>query len=261
MSCISALLLALAVLASSGTGLPTLSPRDDLPPMVPYNTRAGDADLVLKLMTASTAAERSQLLNQPGDHVFDFNVAGNPPSGAITNGKGGTTVAATSKSFPALIGNGVGMTIGFLDACSINSPHVHNRGTEFNIVVEGQLVTNAMEENGALAFQDLLSKYQATVFPQGSIHTEFNPSCEPAVFVAGFNSVDPGVSQISQNFFRLRPDIVEATLGDIQTFNGQDIDSFRHMIPDNVVLGIEQCLQTCDIQKRAKRSVEDLLLE
>jgi hypothetical protein len=38
----------------------------------------------------------------------------------------------------------------------------------------------------------------ATVFPQGAIHFEMNPSCEEAMFVAGFNGEDPGVNQVAQ---------------------------------------------------------------
>jgi hypothetical protein len=36
------------------------------------------------------------------------------------------------------------------------------------------------------------------VFPQGAIHFEMNPSCEKAMFVAGFNGEDPGVDQVAQ---------------------------------------------------------------
>lgn len=49
-----------------------------------------------------------------------------------------------------------------------------------------------------------------TVFPQGAIHTEFNPQCQPAVFVAGFANEDPGVQQSAQRLFELDDDVLEA---------------------------------------------------
>lgn len=52
-----------------------------------------------------------------------------------------------------------------------------------------------------------------TVFPQGSTHTEWNPDCTDAVFVAGFNSDDPGVKQDAQTTFGLSDEVMEAILG------------------------------------------------
>lgn len=230
----------------------------DLPPVVPINTRSGDLDLIAKLITAPTQADRVGLLNLPGDYIFDFN-ADDAPESSETRGLGGMTVAATAKTFPALIGNGAAMTLGFLGPCGMNTAHVHNRATELNVIVKGRLITNFVLENGARPIENILSLYQMAVFPNGAIHQEFNPDCEDAVFVAGFDNADPGVSQIAQNFFSLRTDVVQATLGGIQTLNGQDIESFREMIPANVALGIDACLKKCGLKRNPKRSVEDLL--
>jgi hypothetical protein len=57
-----------------------------------------------------------------------------------------------------------------------------------------------------------LKKFDGTVFPQGSIHYQFNNNCQDATFVATLNSEDPGTSQIAQNFFALNPQVVDATL-------------------------------------------------
>lgn len=234
------------------------SPYDIPNPAEPKpNPRSGDMDLIAKLMVAPTQQDRVRLLQEPGDFVFDFNDSG-APEGSESAGKGGFTVAATARTFPALIGNGGAMTVGFLGPCAMNTPHVHNRATELNIVVEGRLVTNFQVENGLPSMSNVLNKYQMTVFPQGAIHQEFNPDCEDAVFVAGFNNVDPGVEQIAQTFFGLRPDVVAATLGGVYQIEGADLESFRDRIPANVALGVEQCLQKCGIQKNAKRSVEEV---
>lgn len=226
--------------------------QDFLPPVVPYNTRTGDQTLISNLLLAPTTRERANLLNQPGDHVFDFNNRDIP--GGESEGLGGHTVAATARTFPALIGNGGAMTMGFIGPCGMNTPHVHNRATELNVIVKGRLVTNFVIENGVEPISNTLDLYQMTVFPQGAIHQEFNPDCEEAVFVAGFNNVDPGVEQVAQAFFNLNPAVVGATLGGVSTLNGQDIESFREHIPDNVALGIDACLKKCGLKRNAKRA-------
>ncbi|KAL4905227.1 hypothetical protein BDW74DRAFT_178230 [Aspergillus multicolor] len=147
----------------------------------------------------------------------------------------------------------------FLGPCGMNTAPVRNRATELNVVVKGRLVTNSVLENGAAPIENTMPLYQMAVFPQGAIHQEFNSNCEDTVFVAGFNNADPGVSQVARSFFSLRKDVVQATLGGIHTLNGQDLESFREMIPANIVLGIEACLAKCGLSKNAKRDVSELL--
>ncbi|KAH7233700.1 spherulin-1A [Fusarium tricinctum] len=227
-----------------------------LPPIVRINTRSGDRDLITKLMTAPTQAERAKLLDQPGDFIFDF---GNFTGAGEAVGKGGRSVSATALTMPALIGNEGAMTVAFLGPCGMNTAHVHNRATELNIIVKGRLVTNFVLENGVRPIENTMDTFQMAVFPQGAIHQEFNPDCTDAVFVASFGSNDPGVNQVAQNFFSLRPDVVSATLGGIKTIDGKDIESFRDMIPKNIALGIDSCLKKCGIERNAKRSIEEIL--
>ncbi|KAL4956368.1 RmlC-like cupin domain-containing protein [Aspergillus filifer] len=230
---------------------------DMLPPIVPVNPRSGDKDLIQSLLLAPTQADRAALLTEPGDFIFDFN----NPTESESRGKGGFSTAATAKTFPALIGNNAAMTLGFLGPCGMNTAHVHNRATELNVVVKGRLVTNFILENGVSPVENTMELYQMAVFPQGAIHQEFNPDCEETVFVAGFNSQDPGVSQVAQNFFGLRGDVVQATLGGVSTFDGKDLESFREIIPANIALGIEACLDKCGIQRNQKRDLGSLLAE
>jgi hypothetical protein len=152
------------------------------------------------------------------------------------------------------------MTVGFIGACGINTPHVHPRSTQINIIVKNKLVTQFTLENGARSIVNTLDEFEMTVFPQGAVHTEFNPTCEESIFVAGFASEDPGVQQSAQTFFGLRDDVVEATLGvgKDATFNGEDLDTFRRLIPDNVAQSIELCLQNCNIKKKPKRSLSEI---
>ncbi|KIW14497.1 hypothetical protein PV08_07281 [Exophiala spinifera] len=210
--------------------------------------RAGNQDLINALLQAPTAADRLNLLPDPSDHLYDFN---NPPlSSAITTGNGGHTVKADRKDFPALIGTGVSMTVGFIGPCGFNTPHTHPRSAEINIVVEGSLGTEYILENGAPYIRNRLDKYMMTVFPQGAIHTEWNPECNDAVFVAGFASEDPGVQQSAQRLFDLDDDVLEAVFANDFTFDGRDIDQFRSLIPANVANGVESCLAKCGISKR-----------
>lgn len=116
--------------------------------------------------------------------------------------------------------------------------------------MQGALVAEFVAENGVPPVINNLSQYQMTVFPQGALHTEFNPLCTPSVFVAGFASEDPGVQQTVQSFFGLENDIVKAALGGDGTVSGVDIDAFRGLVPKNVALGVESCLKACGLKKR-----------
>ncbi|KAI0309732.1 RmlC-like cupin domain-containing protein, partial [Amylostereum chailletii] len=153
---------------------------------------------------------------------------------------------ASSENFPAVIGNGVSMTIGFLGPCGMNSPHTHPRATEINFSLNTTLRGGVLVENGARFVEVDIAPGSATVFPQGAIHFEMNPSCEPAMFVAGFNNEDPGVNQVAQRYFGLPPDIVGATLGGLGVQQVYDLES---KIPDNVILGVDVCLQRCGITR------------
>ena len=205
---------------------------------------AGNKDLLQALMLAPTAVQRIELIPNDNDFVYDFN---NPPENATTTGKGGHTVRADRDLFPPLVHTGVSMTLGFLGPCGFNTPHVHPRSSEINVVVKGSLVAEFTLENKARTITNHLSTNQMTVFPQGAMHTEFNPDCTDALFVAGFADEDPGVQQAAQTFFGLEQDIIEAALKNDFTFEGKDVNKFRSMIPANVAMGVESCLQKCRI--------------
>jgi oxalate decarboxylase/phosphoglucose isomerase-like protein (cupin superfamily) len=107
-------------------------------------------------------------------------------------------VTANAATFPAIIGNGMAVSLGFLEGCGLNTPHVHPRGTEFNVAVNGTLRTGMLSENGARFVFTELSPGSATIFPRGAIHFEMNLECEPTLFVAAFNNEDPGGSAVAQ---------------------------------------------------------------
>jgi hypothetical protein len=142
------------------------------------------------------------------------------------------------------------MTLGFIGPCGFNTPHVHLRAAELNIVVQGRLMGSVTAENSARHIQHTLNQFQITVFPQRTLHTEWNPDCEPAVFVAAFPSEDPGVQQAAQTFFGFEDDVIQAALGGDGSVNGQDLDKFKALIPPNVALGVESCLKKCKLEAR-----------
>ena len=138
----------------------------------------------------------------------------------------------------------------------MNSPHTHPRATEMLTVVQGKVKTGFMLENNFVKPADgsnalttqvsaELTPFQSTIFPQGSIHFQFNDNCEPATFVAALNSADPGTSQIAQNFFFLNESIVDFALSGVMNIDGSNIDMFRDKLPVNLVQDMDSCLARC----------------
>ena len=137
----------------------------------------------------------------------------------------------------------------------MNTIHVHPRSAEIQVVTQGKLTTEMVPENGVnkdgkrRVIKTELSPYQMTVFPQGSVHTQFNPTCYDAIFVASFASEDFGAGQIADETFAFSDDVLSATFG--QIVDGAEIDKVRAAIPASIAQGVEQCLKACNIPKRA----------
>lgn len=147
------------------------------------------------------------------------------------------------------------MTVLFLEPCGINTPHIHPRATELLILVEGSsLKFGSVLENGLVApgqnqeITGTLNKFQATAFPQGSIHWQFNDACSPAVAFAALNSGNPGTSQMAQNFLSLNADVVNATLGFPRIVGGGNFEEARSAIPVNLAQDVHGCLARCRSQ-------------
>ncbi|KAJ6560730.1 RmlC-like cupin domain-containing protein [Mycena sp. CBHHK59/15] len=211
--------------------------------------KAAEADLVGKLRLAPVATDRITLLSSDDEFAFDFF----DPTKAATVGEGGKLVTANSATFPAVIGNGAAMAVGFLGPCSINTPHTHPRATEMQISVNGTIRTGMITENGGRFIMTELPPGSMTVFPMGSIHFQANEGCDPAMFVASFNSEDPGALQIAQRFLGLPPDIIGITLGDIGV---EEIAGVEAQIPDNVAAGTDACLKRCHLTRPSQPSLQ-----
>lgn len=175
--------------------------------------------------------------------VFDFNNQ-TPKDGA----KGGSILLATVDNFPILEELGISGAISLVEPCGLNVPHTHPRADEFFTVIDGILDTGFVQENGfAGEVQTQLGKYQATVFPMGSIHYQQNPTCSPAVFVAALNDEDPGRSDIATSYWALSADVIDAALGFPTTIGGGNIEEWRAHIPANLAAGVDSCLQACGL--------------
>ncbi|KAJ7662841.1 RmlC-like cupin domain-containing protein [Mycena polygramma] len=177
--------------------------------------------------------------------VFDFN-GQKPAAGA----KGGSILLATVDNFPILEELGLAGAVSMVEPCGLNIPHLHPRASEILTVVDGVLNTGLVQENGFnAAIETQLGQYQATVFPQGSIHFQQNPTCSPAVFVAALNNEDPGRSDIATSFWMLSSDVINAALGFPQTIGADTIDAWRSHLPVNLAAGVDSCLKACGLSE------------
>lgn len=97
------------------------------------SSRSGNRNFITALLNAPKAAEPLNLLPNARDHTYDFN----QPlcEDAQTAGLGSHAVEADRLDFQALIGDGVGMTVGLIGPYGLNTSHTHPRSAEINIVV------------------------------------------------------------------------------------------------------------------------------
>lgn len=103
-----------------------------------------------------------------------------------------------------------------------------------------------------------LEAFDATIFPKGAIHLEFNPTCEPAQFAAYFNTNDPGVSFVAANLFSLEDQLVIATLGGDAVVSGADLASIQQALPPKLATGVQECVSKCGITPYGKRSLAEV---
>jgi hypothetical protein len=113
---------------------------------------------------------------------------------------------------------------------------------------ENGVFKNNIAANGRRVITNTVNAFQMQPFYMGSVHTQFNPDCTPATFVASFNSEDFGAGQVPDELFAMSPDVVSAAFG--QAIDGADVAKFKGAIPTSIALGVEQCLKTCGIAMR-----------
>jgi hypothetical protein len=282
MSCFSKLaIIALAASIASAVAVPTrvsMSSRDDangtlipgievgstVGPVTPLDAATVVSEIVNSMRDATTQVGRFKALLQdkeanllPDDElrqrtIFDFNSAKAAPPG-----NGGAIGVASIASFPIVADSGIAVAMGFLGPCGLNTPHTHPRATEFLTLIQGdRLESGFILENGFVGpdgktpqeVRTSITTNQGTVFPVGSNHWQFNPTCDDVTFVAALSNDDPGTSQLAQNFFNLDGEVIEATLGFPEALTADKLPEFRKNIPVNVAEIVEQCVQKCGLK-------------
>ncbi|CAG8962048.1 hypothetical protein HYFRA_00005090 [Hymenoscyphus fraxineus] len=238
--------------APSASSMPSATPtsnRTDSAPAAPL-----PSDITRQLFLADTAADRYTLLPENRNFVFNFNDSTRLGRG----GRGGDLIPANRKTFAPLVGTGSGMAVGFLKGCGFNTPHVHPRATELQIVVKGRVITEMVPENGVFnvpgqpssgrrVIRNELGPFQMQPFYQGSVHSQYNPDCEEAQFVASFNSEDFGTGPVADELAALDAETFTAAFG--EAVNAEDLERFRRQIPASIALGVASCLQKCNLTR------------
>ena len=116
------------------------------------------------------------------------------------------------------------------------------------LVVKGRMITEFVAETGARKIRLTHDTFSMALFPQGSLHLQFNPDCEEMILVTAFNQEDHGVNTPGESLFFLDNDFVGLALG-LEFLPGANIDEFRNLVPATIAQGVESCLKKCGIKK------------
>ncbi|XP_059433947.1 germin-like protein subfamily 1 member 11 [Corylus avellana] len=106
--------------------------------------------------------------------------------------------------------NTLGISLARIDFApyGLNPPHIHPRGTEILVVLEGTLLVGFVTSNpDNRFFSKVLNAGDVFVFPIGLIHFQFNVGKTNAVAFAGLSSQNPGLITIANAVFGSNPPI------------------------------------------------------
>jgi oxalate decarboxylase/phosphoglucose isomerase-like protein (cupin superfamily) len=242
--------------------------------MNPLAKRDIDPNTVNVLTSEQLTAQRKALLLAQSETAREAILFPNPPNASndtfqfinntVTPPTGGTIFLSTINNFPALGATGLAAAVGFVNPCGLNTPHWHPRSNEFLTVVQGSLIGVLILESdsgagnvvgspapavGALPqISTTLSNYTGMLFPKGLIHWQFNDACEPAVFVAGFDSPDPGRAEAARGFFSAEPDeVISASTGYTDYLTPAQIKALRPTLTSSFTSIVESCAKKCGI--------------
>ncbi|XP_061363344.1 germin-like protein subfamily 1 member 13 [Gastrolobium bilobum] len=137
----------------------------------------------------------------------DFFLHVNP--GNTKNPLGSKVTTVTVNELVGL--NTLGISLARIDFApkGLNPPHIHPRGTEILIVIEGTILVgfvSSNQENNRL-FTKVLNKGDVFVFPIGLIHFQLNVGYGNAIAISGLSSQNPGLTIIANNVFGANPPI------------------------------------------------------
>ena len=109
--------------------------------------------------------------------------------------------------------NTLGISLARIDFApkGLNPPHIHPRGTEILIVLEGTLHVGFVTSQNRLITK-VLNKGDVFVFPIGLIHFQLNVGYGNAVSISALSSQNPGVTTIANAVFGSNPPISSEVL-------------------------------------------------
>lgn len=144
----------------------------------------------------------------------DFYYAGglNKPNN-VTSPLGSAIKLVYDEILPGLNTEGVGIARLDFDLDGLNPPHLHPRGAEIFMVLEGSLYAGLITSNPPnpnnknQLFTKILNAGDIFVFPRGMIHFQYNIGKTKAVAIAAFNSQNPGVMTIAKSIFGSEPSV------------------------------------------------------
>ncbi|KAI4639881.1 uncharacterized protein J4E78_010783 [Alternaria triticimaculans] len=257
------------------TLLATLAVANPIAPGPPYHSkRTINPNTVNALTAAELTTQRNALLLAQSETAREAILFPNPPNAAndtfqfinntVTPPTAGSIFLSTINNFPALGSTGLAAAVGFVNPCGLNTPHWHPRSNEFLTVTQGTLIGALLLENDSgfgnvvggappvrgpyKQIETTLSNYTGMLFPRGLIHWQFNPECEPAVFVAGFDVNDPGRVEAARGFFSGTPDeVLEASAGYSEFLTPEQIAGLRPQLTSDFTAIVESCAKKCGI--------------
>ncbi|KAH8727802.1 RmlC-like cupin domain-containing protein [Phaeosphaeriaceae sp. PMI808] len=213
-----------------------------LPLMVAAQSKSRTANTALNaaLTSAATNFDRHALLSNDSDWYFDFNQHPN------YNSSNGAVVIADAASMPALMGQGISISLLKLAACGLLPPHVHPRATNLVTAITGNTTSWMIAENGVKTQRVNLKPMRMTIFPIGSLHVMQNNDCEPAILISALSSDDSGTLNILPALWSVPQDIIRAGFGDA-TLNTQDLGRDIPGIGTGDIIGSEECKKRCGL--------------
>ena len=157
--------------------------------------------------------------------------------------EGNTDNSLGSKVTPASVNeilglNTLGISLARIDFApyGLNPPHIHPRGTEILVVIEGTLLVGFVTSNadGNRLFTKELHKGDVFVFPIGLIHFQLNIGKTNAVAIAGLSSQNPGVITIANAVFGSNPRISPEVLTKAFQVDKKVVDNLqKQFLTDN----------------------------
>ncbi|KAF8395934.1 hypothetical protein HHK36_019890 [Tetracentron sinense] len=141
----------------------------------------------------------------------DFFFDGLSKEGNTTNVFGTNVTSADVRVFPGL--NTHGLSVNRVDFApgGLNPPHIHPRASETSVVIEGKLLVGFVTTSHVL-HSKVLKAGEMFVIPRGLVHFQLNVGKGKALFLAAFNSQEPGIVILPTTLFVSTPSIPNAVL-------------------------------------------------